>query len=81
MTITRFAWLPTKLSNGSFVWLTRYCQTNLPDHLSHLRANRTNPSVVYRATLDDNRQRCAEQQMIHNRNIWNDPLLTKQDRA
>gem|GEM_PF-655242 len=81
MTRIRFAWLPTKLSNSSIVWLTHFCQTNSPDHLSHLRGHATYPSAVYKAALNDNRQRCTEQHMIHNRNIWNDPLLTKQDRG
>lgn len=75
----RFAWFPTTVTSGERIWLsTYYLHQNLYD------ASTGRPPIgslyfTWTETAPERMMRLLKGTVIQNRNVWNDPLLTKED--
>ena len=75
----KFAWLPVKVTSGQWIWLTHYYQ-----HQSLYDATTGRPTLnslhfTWTETAGERTWRVLKQNVIHNRNVWNDAQLTKED--
>jgi hypothetical protein len=74
-----FAWLPTKVTSGKTVWLNTFYE-----HKSLYDASTGRPPLgglyfKWTETASERTWRLLKDSVVHNRNVWNDPKLTKQD--
>jgi len=75
----KFAWWPTRVTSGKCVWLKRYIQhRNLYDE-STGRPPLNSLHFVWTETVQEKTWRLLKESVVHNRNIWNDPKLIKED--
>jgi hypothetical protein len=75
-----FAWWPKKVTSGVVVWLSYYHQ-----HQSLYDETTGRPPLnglyfVWTETCREKTWRLLKESVIHNRNVWNDPTLTKKDK-
>lgn len=77
----RFAWIPTKVSSGRVVWLSYYYEYKTPYDFSTGRPPLFAQFFVYSETPKEKTFRLLKQSVVHNRNVWNDPSLTKEDKC
>jgi len=76
----KFAWWPTRVTSGNRVWLTYYIQhRNLYDE-STGRPPLNSLHFEWTETQQEKTWRIIKDSVIHNRNVWNDPKLTKEDK-
>lgn len=76
----RFAWWPVKVTSGKVIWLTKYIEhISLYDRNTG-RAPITTFDFRWTETLQERTWRLLKESVVHNRNIWNDPQLTKKDK-
>jgi len=76
----KFAWLPTKVTSGKRIWMSYYI----------LHRNYVDPATgmtplfklyfEWTETPQEKTWRLLNGNMIQNRNVWNSPILTKQDK-
>lgn len=81
MEINRFAWLPTRMTSGKVIWLSKYIEHK---ELFDRRTGRAPVSTMYFTWTETEKERTwrlLKGSVVHNRNIWNDPNLTKEDRT
>ena len=79
MEIKRFAWWPTTVTSGERIWLnTYYLHRNLYDS-STGRPPINSLYFTWTETGQEHMMRLLKGTVIQNRNVWNDPLLTKED--
>jgi hypothetical protein len=76
----KFAWLPTRVTSGKTIWLSRYIQ-----HRSLYDETTGRPPInslyfTWTETPQEKTWRLLKDSVVHNRNIWNTPDLTKQDK-
>jgi hypothetical protein len=76
----RFAWWPTRMTSGQLVWLNKYYE-----HKSLYDETTGRPSLnslyfVWTETARERTWRTLKESVLHNRNIWNTPDLTNQDK-
>lgn len=75
-----FAWLPIKVTSGKQVWLKYYFQ-----HKSLYDSSTGRPPLgglyfTWTETAAERTWRLLKESVVHNRNVWNDPQLTEQDK-
>ena len=80
MVIKRFAWWPTRMTSGRRVWLNIFYE-----HKSLYDASTGRPPLgslyfTWTETASERTWRILKESAIHNRNVWNDPQLTREDR-
>ena len=74
-----FAWLPITVTSGKRVWLnTFYRHKSLYDDCTG-RPPLGSLYFVWTETEQEKVIRLLKQGVVHNRNIWNTPQLTKED--
>lgn len=74
-----FAWWPKRVTSGKLIWLsTYYLHQNLYDS-STGRPPLGSLYFTWTETDKEKTWRLLKDSVIHNRNVWNDPILTKQD--
>ena len=80
MEIKRFAWWPTKVTSGKTVWLKQYIlhQSLYDDSTGRPPLNSLH--FEWTETLQEKTWRLLKESAIQNRNVWNTPELTKQDK-
>lgn len=79
MESSRFAWLPVRVTSGRLVWLTSYYQHKSLYDESTGRPPLNSLYFVWTETASERTWRVLKEKAIHNRNVWNDPNLTKED--
>jgi hypothetical protein len=76
----RFAWWPKKLTSGRWVWLSTYYQhKSLYDETTG-RPPLNSLHFTWTETASERTWRVLKDSAVQNRNVWNDPLLTKEDK-
>jgi hypothetical protein len=80
MEINRFAWLPTKMTSGKLVWFSTYIEHKELYDRHTGRAPVTRLYFTWTETAQEKTWRLLKETAIQNRNIWNDPNLTKEDK-
>jgi hypothetical protein len=76
----RFAWLPTKVTSGRWIWLNMYYQhKSLYDETTG-RPPLNSLHFTWTETASERTWRVLKESAVQNRNVWNDPLLTKEDK-
>lgn len=76
----RFALLPKRMTSGKTVWLSTYIEHK---ELFDRRTGRAPVSTLHftwTETPAEKTLRLLKESVVHNRNIWNDPQLTKEDK-
>lgn len=76
----KFAWLPQRVSSGQVVWLSSYYEHRSLYDESTGRPPLNSLYFTYTETPQERTLRLLKESVIHNRNVWNDPVLTKEDR-
>ena len=80
MVSERFAWCPTKVTSGRWIWMKNYYEhKSLYDETTG-RPPLNSLYFTWTETASERTWRVLKQGVIHNRNVWNDPILTKEDR-
>lgn len=75
----RFAWLPVRVTSKQWAWLNVYYQhRSLYDETTG-RPPLNSLYFIWTETSKERTWRLLKETAIHNRNIWNDPALTKKD--
>jgi hypothetical protein len=75
-----FAWRPIKVTSGQWVWLKTYYQhKSLYDETTG-RPPLNSLHFVWTETEKEKVLRVLKDKVVHNRNIWNNPQLIKEDR-
>jgi len=77
----RFAWLPARMSSGRVVWLCSYYEYRTPYDENTGRPPLFNQYFTFTETEKERTWRLLKENMIHNRNVWNDHTLTKEDQC
>jgi hypothetical protein len=76
----RFAWVPTKVTSGRWIWLNMYYQhKSLYDETTG-RPPLNSLHFTWTETASERTWRVLKESAVQNRNVWNDPLLTKEDK-
>ena len=76
----RFSWLPTKVSSGKWIWFKKYYQTRSLYDENTGRPPLNGLYFIFSETEKERTWRLLKESIRHNRNVWNDPGLTKQDK-
>ncbi len=75
----RFAWWPVQVTSGSWVWMSNYYEhRSLYDETTG-RPPLNSLYFTWTETSKERTWRILKEKMIYNRNVWNEPTLTKQD--
>ena len=80
MEIKRFAWLPTKMTSGKLVWFSNFIEHKELFDRRTGRAPVTTLHFTWTETPAEKTLRLLKESVVHNRNIWNDPELTRKDK-
>ena len=75
----KFAWFPTRVTSGKLIWLTNYIEHKEMFDSRTGRSPLTSLYYVWTETASERTWRLLKESVVHNRNIWNDPQLTKED--
>lgn len=76
----KFAWIPTVVTSGQWVWLKSYYQhRSLYDETTG-RPPLNNLYFTWTETASERTWRVLKETAIQNRNVWNDVKLTKEDK-
>jgi hypothetical protein len=79
MITKRFAWFPTRVTSGCWIWLnTFYEHKSLYDE-STGRPPLNSLYFKWTETTSERTWRVLKESVVHNRNVWNDPQLIKED--
>jgi len=76
----RFAWLPKRITSGKLIWLSTYYE-----HKSLYDSSTGRPPLgtlyfTWTESAKEKTWRLLKENAVQNRNIWNDPNLTKEDK-
>ena len=76
----KFAWWPVCVTSGRRVWLKYYYQ-----HKSLYDETTGRPPInsfyfEWSETASERTWRVLKESVVHNRNVWNEPKLTKEDK-
>jgi hypothetical protein len=77
----KFAWLPRRVSSGRVVWLTHYYEYKSLYDESTGRPPLNSLYFVFTETDKEKTFRLLRESVVHNRNVWNDPILAKEDKC
>ena len=75
----QFAWWPVKVTSGRWVWLKTYYQHKSLYDVTTGRPPLNSLYFSWSETASERSWRYLKECAIQNRNVWNDPLLTKED--
>ena len=76
----RFAFLPKRVTSGKLIWLSKYYEhVELYDRHTG-RAPVMSFDFRWTETPAERTWRLLKENAVQNRNVWNDPQLTKQDK-
>jgi hypothetical protein len=76
----KFAWAPVKVTSGRWAWLTTYYQhQSLYDETTG-RPPLNSLHFTWTETASERSWRVLKETAVHNRNVWNDVQLTKEDK-
>lgn len=76
----KFAWLPKKVTSGKIVWLASYWEHISLYDVNTGRAPITSFDFRWTETAKERTWRLLKEGQVHNRNVWNEYNLTKQDK-
>lgn len=80
MITKKFAWLPIQVTSGTKIWLSHYYEhKELYDRRTG-RSPVTSLHFKWTETASERTWRLLKENVVQNRNVWNDPKLTKEDR-
>jgi hypothetical protein len=76
----QFAWWPTTMTSGQRIWLNTFYE-----HKSLCDSSTGRPPLEglyfkWTETVSERTWRLLKETTVQNRNVWNDPLLTKEDK-
>lgn len=75
----KFAWMPIQVTSGKWTWLkTYYYHQSLYDETTG-RPPLNSFYFVWTETASERVWRVLKETVVHNRNVWNDTQLTKED--
>jgi hypothetical protein len=77
----RFAWTPTKVSSGRVVWLGYYFEYKTLYDEATGRPPLNSLYFTFTETPKEKTIRLLKESVVHNRNVWNDPTLIKDDKC
>ena len=77
----KFAWLPTRVSSGRVVWLSSYYEYQTLYDENTGRPPLSSMYFTFTETSKEKTFRLLKESMTHNRNVWNDHTLAKEDRC
>jgi len=77
----RFAWLPTRVSSGRVVWLSSYYEYQTLYDENTGRPPLNSLYFTFTETPQEKTFRLLKESVKHNRNVWNDPGLAKEDKC
>jgi len=75
----QFAFLPKRMTSGKTVWLNYYYRHQELYDTTTGRPPMNSLYFEWTETSAERTWRVLKETAVHNRNVWNDPLLTKQD--
>lgn len=75
----RFAWWPVRVTSGKRIWLKSYIYHCSLYDSSTGRPPLTSLYFEWTETPQEKTWRLLKESAVYNRNVWNDPALTKQD--
>jgi hypothetical protein len=75
----KFAWLPVRVTSGKRIWLKKYIQHRQLFDTSTGRPPIFRLYFTWTETPQEKTWRLLKESVVHNRNIWNDPKLIKED--
>lgn len=76
----KFAWWPTRVTSGKLIWLSKYIEHKELFDRRTGRAPVTQLYFTWTETLQEKTWRLLKENVIQNRNVWNDVILTKEDK-
>jgi hypothetical protein len=76
----RFAWCPTKVTSGKWIWLNTFYQHKTLYDLNTGRPPLNSLYFMWTETAKERTWRLLKESSVQNRNIWNDPILTREDK-
>jgi hypothetical protein len=76
----RFAWLPTRVTSGKLIWFKHYYLHREMYDASTGRPPINNLYFTWTETTSEKTRRLLKETAVQNRNVWNDPTLTKEDK-
>lgn len=75
----RFAWFPVQVTSRQWLWLQTYYQhRSLYDETTG-RPPLNSLYFTWTETAKERTWRVLKETVVHNRNVWNEPTLTKED--
>ena len=79
MIIKKFAWWPIRVTSGKRIWLQHYIE-----HRNLYDSSTGRPPIgslyfTWTETAKERTWRLLKESVVANRNVWNEPHLTKQD--
>lgn len=79
MVSEKFAWWPTRVTSGKLVWLSTYIEHKELFDRRTGRAPVASLHFTWTETSSERTWRLLKESVVQNRNVWNDPQLTKED--
>jgi len=75
----KFAWKPIKVTSGKWIWLSMYYQhKSLYDETTG-RPPLNSLHFIWTETEKEKVIRLLKDKVVHNRNVWNEVNLTRED--
>lgn len=76
----KFAWFPKRVTSGKIIWFSAYIEhAELYDRNTG-RAPITTFDFRWTETESEKTWRLLKESAVHNRNVWNDPKLIREDK-
>jgi hypothetical protein len=75
-----FAWVPFRVTSGKWTWLNIYYRHRALYDETTGRPPLNSLYFTWTETASERSWRVLKETAIHNRNVWNDIQLTKEDR-
>jgi hypothetical protein len=76
----KFAWKPIQVTSGRWIWLGTYYQHRSLYDKTTGRPPLNSLHFTWTETASERTWRVLKESAVQNRNVWNDPLLTKEDK-
>jgi hypothetical protein len=81
MITKKFAWWPVVVTSGKKIWLQTYYEHRDSYDISTGRPPLTTLYFTWTETPQEQTWRLLKDGVVANRNVWNDPQLTKEDKV
>lgn len=79
METKKFAWFPVTVTSGKKIWMSTYYQHQSLYDRTTGRPPLYSLRFTWTETAGERTWRILKETAVQNRNVWNDPLLTKRD--